>query len=422
MRIHRRAHVQRIALLDQGIDDVTLAALSRLFAHEIVEALPVGGREASRLYRCPSRRHFVDRAYVEIAVDCQRQTARDRGRAHDQQMRHGRIRALVAHGRPLLDAETVLFVHHHKAEIGERHPFLDERSCADHDPDATVRQPGQRHIPFFSGNASGQKGDVRTAAVGEGNAFQQLAQAAKMLLGQDLRRRQQRRLKAVGRGDQHGGGGHDGLAAADISLHKAAHWHAPRHILPHLVHHPLLRARQGEGQGGLVGRQQRLVNRHCRGIEMLNLLPPALHAELEVEEVIEVDAPAGRLKPLRRRRGVELPQCVGQGDKIVTAAECFRHRIAQRREPCAEGLLRVPADIAVAQPRRQTVYGQYRAVFDGAGADLLEERIFQCLMAHVHADRPAQAVDFADRQTVLQPRLIPPGCADRAAAIVEFRL
>ena len=249
MGVHRCADIQRFTLFDEWIDDIALAAVTHLPPQKTVEAFPIRGLEPLGFDRRPARGHFVDDTHIEVAVNGERETARDWRGAHYEQMGDGVPPALVTDGCPLADAKAVLLVDHDKAEVGELHILLDERGGADHNLNAAVCQAGESGFPFLSGHAPGQESDMRRFAAGQPDVFQQVAQPATVLLRQDLGGRQQGGLEAVGCGDQHGPGGHHGLAAADVALHQAAHRHAPLHIPLQFIQRPLLGAGQGKGQG-----------------------------------------------------------------------------------------------------------------------------------------------------------------------------
>ena len=78
-------------------------------------------------------------------------------------------RAPFRERRPLLDAEAVLFVDHRDGEIREVHLALDERVCADRDPDVAGGDELVHRSPLACGDARGEEGDAhpqlgRTAA------------------------------------------------------------------------------------------------------------------------------------------------------------------------------------------------------------------------------------------------------------------
>jgi hypothetical protein len=108
---------------DDGVDEVGLAALGDLFAHELPDfggalfggAAGDDGRAAGR--------HLVDDADVEVAVEGERERARDGRRGHGRG-RRGSTTLPSASGllhqlEALLHAEAVLLVDDDEAEVGE---------------------------------------------------------------------------------------------------------------------------------------------------------------------------------------------------------------------------------------------------------------------------------------------------------------
>src|ERR1039457_4957767 len=85
--------------------------------------------------RLAIRRRLRDLTHGQIAVDRQRERARDRRRRHVQHVR----RAVLGKRRPLLDAEPVLLVDDGHRKIGELDVALDQRVRPDRDLRDTVR-------------------------------------------------------------------------------------------------------------------------------------------------------------------------------------------------------------------------------------------------------------------------------------------
>ena len=69
-----------------------------------------------------------------------------------------------------------------------------------------------------------------------------------MLLGQNLRRRHERRLIARFDREQNGGDGDDGFPGANITLQQPVHWMLRCQVLPDFLDHFFLRSGQFEGQ------------------------------------------------------------------------------------------------------------------------------------------------------------------------------
>jgi hypothetical protein len=108
--------IGRFALLDHRADPVDFG-LSRQGAadcrYDVLDALE---RHRPRIDRMPSRRLFRKARDVEIAVRGHHQSARDRGRAHQQGIG---LAALRVKAQALLDAEAVLLVDDDESEVAE---------------------------------------------------------------------------------------------------------------------------------------------------------------------------------------------------------------------------------------------------------------------------------------------------------------
>ena len=141
--------VDLVRLFDQRKDDERLPALFELAAHVGVAALALGGAQQPGGNGLAARRHLVQKAQVKIAVDGQRQRARDGRGGHHQQVR---VRALAAQGGALGHAKPVLFVHDHQAQVGKLHRPFDQRVRAHHRLDRARAQPGI-HLFFFQRGA-----------------------------------------------------------------------------------------------------------------------------------------------------------------------------------------------------------------------------------------------------------------------------
>ena len=196
-----------LCALDHRIDDEGLPALGHLFAHKTPHLPGHFSGNAPGDDRHAARRQLVEDADIEIAVKRERQGARNGRGRHHQHVRF-RLIGLLHHLEALQDAEAVLLVHHHQPQPVELDLFFDERVRADH-------QLRLAAIDFAAGLAlaalverAGQQDNSITPA----GALQQLARGQKMLRGQNLGGRHQRRLVAVFHGHQHGLQGDDGLA------------------------------------------------------------------------------------------------------------------------------------------------------------------------------------------------------------------
>src|SRR5215218_1204702 len=118
------AHVfQDFGLLDERTDHVSLPSFLDFFPYLLVGPESFGGVDDASLDRLPSRRQFVYKGDLEVAVECEGEGPWYRGGRHDEGVRGGPF--LTEH-RPLSDAEAVLLVHDDEREIVEIHAFLYE--------------------------------------------------------------------------------------------------------------------------------------------------------------------------------------------------------------------------------------------------------------------------------------------------------
>ena len=116
-----------------------------------------------------------------------------------------------------MDAEAVLLVHHRKAEVVERHAFLEQRMRAHHDADRTGLEASQRRRPLAALFAAGEDRGC------DAGLFRQRRDRGKMLARQDLGRRHQGGLPPGFCLTCHSKQRHHRLAGADIALQQAQH-------------------------------------------------------------------------------------------------------------------------------------------------------------------------------------------------------
>ena len=197
-------------------------------------------RNHQRLDRLPSGRELVEAAHVHFAILRQRQRARDRGRGHREGVRCAP--ALARQRQPLGDAEAVLLVDHHKAEVAVVHAVLKDRVGAHQQLDRAIEQPHQDRFALASLGAARQQRDLHPRRT------EHLAQRLEMLAGEDFGGGQQRGLLARLDRDQHRIQRHHGLARTDIALQQAQHRCLLRHVARDLGDGALLRAGEAEGQ------------------------------------------------------------------------------------------------------------------------------------------------------------------------------
>ena len=153
-----------------------------------------------------------------------------------------------------------------------------------------------------------------------------------MLLGEDLGRRHERRLKAAFGGEDRREDGDDRLPAPDVALEEPAHRAARAEVPADLPDHTLLRRRQREWKRFLEARANRVVGRQDRGRLGGALPAAALQSDLELEELLVDEAVEVRrlpLRPLLRVRGAP-----GAARKVG-----FSQRVGEGRELCSLSLM-----------------------------------------------------------------------------------
>nr|BFE68427.1 hypothetical protein GCM10020092_017280 [Actinoplanes digitatis] len=134
-----------------------------------------------------------------------------------------RLGRLGAQGVALLDAEPVLLVDHHQGEVVEVDALVQQGVRADDDAGAAVRDLGQRGPPGRRAERTGDQGQLRAVGVavqlaGPAQRAQLGTDAAVVLGGEHLGRRQQRGLAARVDDLEHRADRDEGLARADLAL------------------------------------------------------------------------------------------------------------------------------------------------------------------------------------------------------------
>ncbi len=183
---------------DPWAHDVHLMPLRDLFAHPLPDPIdPVrllGKGYDVGLDVGTSGRQLRQRRHLKIPEDRHRHAPRDRRRRHHQHVR--RRASLVRQRRPLLHSEAVLLIHDDEAEIGETDTILEQGMGADDDARRTTRGIEQRLTLLGLAHRTGQqcdRGPIRGPAehAALGKVTQQTRDRPVVLLGQNLRRRQQ---------------------------------------------------------------------------------------------------------------------------------------------------------------------------------------------------------------------------------------
>ena len=252
-----RARLDNLGLLDERADHERLPALPHLATQLLVRGgAPVGG-DQHRAHRLAARRHLVDNRRVEVAIDRERERPRYRRGRHGK---HVRLDALPAQRRPLHHAKAVLLVYHRHRETRHIHAVLDERLRADYDIHLSIRDSSvqvvfcplahtsqqQRHHDGAPKRRHRQPGDAFVERWHFAATGQHSRDAEVVLFRQNLRRRHQRSLVAVEYRRKERRRGHDGLAAAHVTLQQPTHWPDVTQVGQNLIERPRLGAGQPE--------------------------------------------------------------------------------------------------------------------------------------------------------------------------------
>ena len=136
----------------------------------------------------------------------------------------------------------MLFVHDRQRQFGEDDRLLKQRVGADRDLHRAAGQSLQRQPPGLAGQSPGQPGHF------DSQRFQPGSQVAVVLFRQQFGGGHQRRLGTVFHRPQRGGGGHHGLAGADIALQQPQHGPRLGQVGGDFRQHPLLGDGKRKGQ------------------------------------------------------------------------------------------------------------------------------------------------------------------------------
>ena len=151
--------ISRVA--DARADHVRLAARGDLLADPLPRPLqvvrPLHGGHHVRGDRRAAGRQLGQRGDLQVTEHGHRHRARDRRRGHHQHVRPG-SRGLLAERVALLDAEPVLLVDDHQAEVGELHLLLEQRVRADEDAGVAGEHVAQRAAAGPHAGRAGEQG------------------------------------------------------------------------------------------------------------------------------------------------------------------------------------------------------------------------------------------------------------------------
>ncbi len=329
---------------DQRADpEQPLAAIQRC-RDRVQDPVQAGKRHRAGPDRLAPGRLLAQLRNRHVAIQREHQGARNRRRGHEQEIG---APALGGEIQSLVHAEAMLLVDDRQSQIGKGDIALEQGMSADRDPGRAARQLVE---PASTPSAALAPGEQKR---GEAGRSQQRSQTARVLTGQNLGRRHDRRLAAGFDRSQHGEGGDQRLAAADIALQEAEHPHRLCHVALDLGEHPSLPGGKVKGQSAEHRPTQPAIAR-----ERAPGLPGGGAAHHRQRQMVGKQLVVG--KPLTGRR-VERELSGAHG--LVEAAQGF----AEARPPPA------------LEPGPVLPFGQFGQPFESASRDPPEQPLAQSL-------------------------------------------
>ena len=239
--------IGRVARLHKRADHIGLLALFVRLADGAVGQVAARLGEHARRDARPRNRSMADDARVQVAVDRERQRARNRRGRHNEQVG---TRALGAQGIALAHTKAVLFVDDDKRQMLKRYVVRKDRVGSKEDVE---RARFQLRMDLL---ALGRRRGTRQERPGHASLREQGAGLIGILARQHTRRRHNAGLSTrIGRDGQRAGG--DGrLAGTDVAQQQAVH-HATTiaHVVQDVLERSLLLVAQRKRQGFLESRQ-----------------------------------------------------------------------------------------------------------------------------------------------------------------------
>ena len=242
----RRLSFQQIRLFNQRTNPVGLATFVSAGVTYAVNNIAASRiRNGHRRNRRSARRQFIDDRGVEVGICGHRQGTRNRRGGHNQLVRvKSLLLPFLPQRQPLMDAKTVLLVDNHQREAVKLDLLLKDGVGADNHlylsaGDSLLLRQARFAFLF-----------ARQPAHLNAQRFEPAAEVIGVLFSQQLGRRHQRHLFAVGDGAQGGKRGDQGFTGAHVPLHQTHHRHVQRHIALDFSRDARLRAGRRKGEGG----------------------------------------------------------------------------------------------------------------------------------------------------------------------------
>ena len=240
-----------------------------------------------------------------------------------------------------------------------------------------------------------------------------------MLLGQNFRRRHQRRLQAVFRREVNSRRRDHRFAAAHVALHQPVHRPLRRHVAQNIVHRAGLRAGERERQRA---EKRRHIDRRA-GLALYGRPPCAQQPQPEREEVqlLEREPP-----PRRRQRRVvrgEMDILVGIPHiaQPMLPPQLRREQVGQPVRSLVQPLPDGAVEQALPHARRQRI-DRHDAAGDGVQPLPLKDGIRHRPPQQRPLDRAVERVALAHVERVFQVRLVEVRQLQRGALIHHAQL
>ena len=254
--------------------------------------------------RLASKGRFSQLGKVEVAVERGRHRARNRGCRHHEHVRHASVFTLAEETTALTNTESLLLIDDEKAEVRDGYAFAEKGVGANAHASDAARQDASYFALAPSPDRLGQaeNGKLRTRQA-RGNA-------RGVLLGQELRRRQEHRAVSSSRGRERGVDGDGRLATAYVAMQEPRHRLRVREIGADFDDATILIGRQLERQAPAHARIQGSIDCDAWRLETLTAKPPRTHFGQERRRLSKRDSATRGLEAVLVTTGaVQLAQC-----------------------------------------------------------------------------------------------------------------
>ena len=400
-----------LVILNLRADDKDLTPLPHQLADEAVETRAVALVHGKGVHLLPSGRQLVDDRDVQIAVDHQRERARDRCGGHDE---HMGLFPFADQRRALPDTEAVLLVRDDEAEariddiLGKKGVRADDKVVF------PGRNRGLRLALFFGAHGPGQSADAHS------KRSEQAGKRGKMLLGEDLRRRHEGADKAVFPAKPAQRRSDKRLAAADVALDKPVHHKAARHIPRRILDRALLRTGRRKGKRGVKGGE--IPREHGDAALARALGAHRTERAGQHEQLLEHETPPRNRERVKVRRIVDVFIGVARLGKTVARADLCGQQIGQLASALVKPLAHRVADRALVQRGVHPVDRQDAARHAARLVLLFIGGVDHAEMAAVPLDLAIEADAVAARELILDIVLVEICYVNRSALVHRTEL